>query len=196
MLYYFLVFIGSLLVDLIPFVGPPAWTVMVFFQMRYDLNIWAVIVTGVIGSAMGRYLLSRYMPWLAAKFIKLDKNEDLRFIGEQLNNNGWKIQLFVLLYTLVPLPSVTLFTAAGIAKIRAINIIPSFLVGKFISDAFMVITGDYLASNTKNLMKGLRSWESISGMVLGLIILGTMLFIDWRILMKQKKIRFSFRIWK
>ncbi len=196
MLYYFLVFIGSLLVDLVPFVGPPAWTVMVFFQMRYDLNIWAVIVTGVIGSAMGRYLLSRYMPWLSAKFIKLDKNEDLRFIGEQLNNNGWKIQLFVLLYTLVPLPSVTLFTAAGIAKIRAINIIPSFLVGKFISDAFMVITGDYLASNTKNLMKGLRSWESISGMVLGLIILGTMLFIDWRILMKQKKIRFSFRIWK
>ncbi len=196
MLYYFLVFIGSLLVDLVPFVGPPAWTVMVFFQMRYDLNIWAVIVTGVIGSAMGRYLLSRYMPWLSAKFIKLDKNEDLRFIGEQLNNNGWKIQLFVLLYTLVPLPSVTLFTAAGIAKIRAINIIPSFLVGKFISDAFMVITGDYIASNTKNLMKGLRSWESISGMVLGLIILGTMLFIDWRILMKQKKIRFSFRIWK
>jgi membrane protein DedA with SNARE-associated domain len=59
MLYYFLVFIGSLLVDLIPFVGPPAWTVMVFFQMRYDLNIWAVIVTGVIGSAIGRYLLSR-----------------------------------------------------------------------------------------------------------------------------------------
>ena len=196
MLYYFLVFIGSLLVDLIPFVGPPAWTVMVFFQMRYDLNIWAVIVTGVIGSAMGRYLLSRYMPWLSAKFIKLDKNEDLRFIGEQLNNNGWKIQLFVLLYTLVPLPSVTLFTAAGIAKIRAINIIPSFLVGKFISDAFMVITGDYIASNTKNLMNGLRSWESISGMVLGLIILGAMLFIDWRILMKQKTIRLNFRIWK
>jgi uncharacterized membrane protein YdjX (TVP38/TMEM64 family) len=136
------------------------------------------------------------MPRLSAKFIKLDKNEDLRFIGEQLNNNGWKIQLFVLLYTLVPLPSVTLFTAAGIAKIRAINIIPSFLVGKFISDAFMVITGDYIASNTKNLMNGLSSWESITGMVLGITILGAMLFIDWRILMKQKTIRLNFRIWK
>ena len=77
---YILVFIAACIVDLVPFIGPPAWTVMVFFQIRYDLNIWFVLATGVIGSTLGRYLLSLYVPWLSDKFIKVKKNDDLKFI--------------------------------------------------------------------------------------------------------------------
>ena len=64
---YCLVFVASLLVDSIPFVGPPAWTVMVFFQMRYGLDIWTVLAIGVPGSAVGRYIYSLYVPFLSHK---------------------------------------------------------------------------------------------------------------------------------
>src|SRR2546423_12361849 len=82
-LFYFLVFAFSLLVDIVPFVGPPAWTVMVFFQIRFHLNIWLVLVVGVPGSAIGRYLYSLYIPFISERFIKAKKTEDLHFIGGQ-----------------------------------------------------------------------------------------------------------------
>src|SRR5436190_45157 len=138
-MWYFLVFLASFLVDSVPFVGPPAWTVMVFFQMRFKLDIWWVLIWGVLGSAIGRYLYSIYVPYLSAKVIKEEKNQDIKFIGERLANDGWKIHLFVLLYTLLPLPSTPLFTAAGMAKIKTLHIIPAFIVGKFTSDMVMVL---------------------------------------------------------
>ena len=193
---YILVFIASFIVDSVPFIGPPAWTVMVFFQMKYKLDIWIVLVLGVIGSTIGRYLLSKYIPWLSERFIKVQKNDDLHFVGEKLRHKGWKVQLFVLLYTLVPLPSTPLFTASGMARIPAIVILPAFFIGKFTSDMVMVLTGDYVAKNAEAIAHGFLSWQTITGTVLGIILIAVFLFIDWRTLLQKKKFRLDFRIWK
>jgi len=194
--YYILVFLASFVVDLVPFIGPPAWTVMVFLQMRYDLNVWYVLVAGVLGSTLGRYMLSLYIPWLSAKLIKVQKNEDIQFVGQKLSGKSWQVALFVLIYTLVPLPSTPLFTASGIAKINPWRIIPAFFVGKFTSDMFMVLTGDYVANNAKYLAEGFLTWKTITGTILGIAIIGIFLFIDWRRLLQDKKFRLSFNIWK
>ncbi len=196
MWHYILVFIASFIVDSVPFIGPPAWTVMVFFQMKYHLNIWVVLVVGVLGSALGRYVLSKYIPFLSSKIIRKEKNDDVQFIGEKLSGDGWKIQLFVLLYTLVPLPSTPLFTAAGMARIKAIRVIPAFLVGKFTSDMVMVLAGDYAAKNAAAIWDGLLTWKTISGTLLGIILVFVFLFIDWRKLIQEKKFTLNFHIWK
>jgi membrane protein YqaA with SNARE-associated domain len=193
---YFLVFVGSLLVDVIPLVGPPAWTVMVFFQTRYGLNIWLVLILGVTGSAIGRYLYSSYVPYFSKRFIKTEKNDDLQFIGRRLAHGGWRIQLFVLLYTLMPLPSTPLFTAAGVARIRTLTIIPAFFVGKFISDALMVITGKFVVNNVKNISQSFLSWKTLAGTILGILLICMFLFIDWKKLLQEKKFRLGFNIWK
>ena len=196
MWYYLLVLIGSFLVDLVPFVGPPAWTVMVFLQMYYHLNIWLVLLIGVTGSTIGRFMLSLYMPRLSTRFIKAQKNADLQFIGQKLASNNWKIHLFVLAYTLVPLPSTPLFTAAGVAKIRPTHIIPAFFVGKVTSDMVMVLTGNYVADNSETILSGYLNWKNVSGTVLGILLFALFLFIDWRTLLQHKKFRLNFNIWK
>lgn len=196
MWYYVLVFIASFLVDSVPFVGPPAWTVMVFFQMRYGLDIWWVLIIGVLGSALGRLLYSWYIPFLSAKMVKKEKTEDIQFIGQKLRGNTWGMQLFVLLYTLMPLPSTPLFTAAGLAKIRTIKIIPAFLVGKFVSDMAMVLAGDYAARNATAVAEGFLTWKTVSGTALGIVLVFVFLFIDWRKLIQEKKFSLSFNIWK
>jgi membrane protein YqaA with SNARE-associated domain len=196
MWYYLSVFAAAFLVDLLPFFGPPAWTVMVFFQMKFDLNIWYVLIFGVLGSVLGRYTLFLYIPYLSDRYLKMEKNADLQFIGKKLEEKGWKIQAFVLLYTLTPLPTTTLFSAAGIAKIKAINIVPTFLIGKFLSDLLMVFTGDYVANNTASFLKGFLTWNSLSGIALGILILSMLLFIDWRKLLIEKKVSLNFRILK
>lgn len=193
---YILVFIAACIVDLVPFIGPPAWTVMVFFQMRYNLNIWLVLSAGVIGSTLGRYLLSLYVPWLSDKFIKVKKNDDLKFIGQQLKTKSWQVQFFVLVYTLTPLPSTPLFTAAGMARIKPMQILPAFFVGKFVSDMVMVMAGDYVAQNAASLIHGFLNWRTILTILPGVLIIALPLFIDWRMLIQEKKFRLNFRIWK
>jgi membrane protein YqaA with SNARE-associated domain len=196
MWYYFLVFISSFIVDLLPFAGPPAWTVMVFFQMHYGLNVWEVLAVGVLGSTLGRYILSMYIPYLSARALKTQKNKDIEFIGQKLANKGIGVQIFVLIYTLMPLPSTPLFTTAGMAKIKPLHIIPAFLVGKFISDMAMVLSGDYAAKNADALVHGFLSWKTVSGAVLGVIIICVFLFIDWRTMLVEKKFRLNYHIWK
>ena len=196
MWYYSLVFIASFIVDSIPFFGPPAWTVMVFCQTRYDLNIWIVLAFGVLGSTLGRYTLSVYIPKLSDKIIKKQKNDDIRFVGQRLSGSGWRVQLFVLLYTLIPLPSTPLFTAAGMAKIKPMHIIPAFMVGKLTGDMIMVFTGHYAVENAKAIVRGLLSWQTISGTILSFIAILIFLFIDWHSLLHDKKIKLSFNIWK
>lgn len=194
--YYLLVFAASLLVDVIPLIGPPAWTVMVLCQASFKLDIWWVLVVGVTGSAIGRYIYASYIHLLSQRLIKPQKNSDLQFIGGKLSGNGWRVHLFVFLYTLMPLPSVSLFTAAGIARIRPLHIIPAFFAGKFISDASMVITGNYVVNNMQSVGQGLLSFKSLAGIALGLIIICLFLFIDWKKLLIEKKFRLSFNIWK
>lgn len=196
LLIYFLVLVASFLVDVIPFIGPPAWTVMVFFQVRYELDIWLVLLFGVTGSAIGRYYYSVYVKWLSYRFIKAEKNQDLSFLGERLSKNGWKVQLFILLYTLIPVPTTPLFTASGVAGIRPLHIMPAFFVGKFASDALMVLTGDYVATNISSIASGFFNWQSLLGTILGLIIISMFFFIDWQKLLSERKLKLSFHIWK
>jgi uncharacterized membrane protein YdjX (TVP38/TMEM64 family) len=192
---YFLVFIGALLVDISPIPLPPAFTVMIFLQIKYDLNIWWVIVVGVAGSILGRYVLSLYIPYLSGKIFKQSKNEDVRVLGNKLKEKGWKSHAFIFLYSLMPLPTTPLFIAGGMARLKPIYIIPGFTVGKLISDFIAVFTGKYVAENTSSLVQGMISWKSITGLVLGFILIFVLLFIDWTSLLIKKKFMLKFNIW-
>ena len=193
---YLLVFFSALAVDLIPVIGPPAWTVMVFLLMKFDLNPWGVLAAGVPGSALGRYLLSLYIPKISSKFLKRRKSDELEFVGKKLAPNNWRIWLFVFVYTLTPLPTTALFTAAGLAKLKPIHIVLPFFLGKFISDAVMIFTGRYAAASAGELLHGTVSIKGIAVAGLGLILIAGLLFVDWRLLLEKKKFEFNFKIWK
>jgi membrane protein DedA with SNARE-associated domain len=196
MFIYLLLFAGAILVDMIPLLGPPAWTVMVFFQIHYQLNIWWVLVWGVLGSAIGRYFYSIYIQHFAAKFMKPQKNEELQFLGNKMGKEGWKFQLFIFFYTVMPISSTPLFTATGIAKISPLRVLPAFFLGKFISDTAMVLMGKYAVENTDDLLHDFLSWKSITGSITTLILLLLIFFVDWKTLLMRKKLKLNFRIWR
>ena len=187
---------GAFIVDVSPLPLPPAFTVMVFFQIKFHLPIWPVIIIGVIGSITGRYILTLYIPVISGRIFKKAKIEDLEFLGNKMKSKKWQSQFFIFLYTLMPLPSTPLFIAAGMAKIKPMHIIPAFVLGKFISDSIAVFTGKYAAENTDNLLHGLLSWKSISGFLIGLLLIFSLVFLDWRALIQKKKFSFRFDIWK
>ncbi len=193
---YALVFLGALLFDLVPFPFPPAFTIMMFFQIIFGLDVWMVIVIGVIGSILGRYTLLLYAPLIGEKYLKVSKNQDIEFLGGKMKENKWKGQMVVLAYSLLPLPTTPLFLGAGISKIPAIYIIPGFLIGKFTSDAIALHAGKYASENTQSLIDNALSWQSLASLFLGFLLIFGLLFIDWRTLIQTKKFVLNFRIFK
>lgn len=193
---YLVTFLAAFAVDLIPVVGPPVWTVLVFMLVKFDLNPWLVLAAGVPGSALGRYCLSLYVPRFFGKFIKPAKSDELKFVGRKLAGSLWHSWPFVLVYSLLPLSTTALFSAAGLAKIKPVKILPPFILGKFISDAVMIFTGSYAIHNSVDLVYGTFSWKGIAAIMVGLVALGAFLFVDWYALLERKKLRLNFRIWK
>ena len=192
--HYLLVFLGALLFDIVPFPFAPAFTVMVFLQILFDLNVWAVIVIGVLGSVLGRYILLLYAPLLANKYLKSSKNDDIKFLGDKMNENKWKGVLVVLAYSLLPLPTTPLFLGAGISKIKPVYIIIPFLIGKFTSDSIALHLGKFAVENQQDIIDNIFSWESIASFTLGFVMLFCLFFVDWRTLIQTRKLAFDFKI--
>ena len=191
---YVFVFLGALLFDVVPFPFLPAFTVMIFLQVRYRLAVWAVLLLGVSGSILGRYLLTRYVPALAGRYFNAAKNADVQFLGQQLRAGGWQGQLAIVAYSLLPLPTTPLFVAAGMARIPARYVVPAFFVGKLTSDALAVSAGRYAAQNLAGWRASLFSWPTWAGLLGSVLLLGALLFVDWRTLIQHQKLKLNFRV--
>ncbi len=193
---YLLVFIGSFLFDVVPFPFPPAFSIMVPLQILFHLNPWLVIVIGVIGSTFGRYVLTLYTPRMTTRILKAEKREDIQLLGKKMSENGWKGQMAILVYSLLPIPTTPLFLAAGIARLPPLQIIPAFFIGKFTSDSIAVHLGKFASENMSGLMEDALSWKSIVSLILCILLLCALLFIDWRTILEEKKIQLNFKVWK
>jgi membrane protein YqaA with SNARE-associated domain len=193
---YLLVFAGAFLFDVVPIPFPPAFSIMVPLQILFGLNTWLVIIIGVAGSIIGRFVLTLYIPLLADKIFKPEKNKEVQFLGKKMSEKGWKSQLIIVAYSLLPLPTTPLFLAGGMARIKPIQIIPAFFVGKFISDSVAVHLGKFASKNFDGIINASLSWKSITGLVVGLVLICALLFIDWFSLLEKKKFKLNFKIWK
>jgi hypothetical protein len=193
---YFFVFLGSMAVDLIPVMAPPAWMVMTFLLMKYRLNPGMVLAVGVPGSVLGRYLFSLYIPAFADKVIAPRKNEELRWLGKKLKGRLWATWLVVFGYSVSPLSTTVLFTAAGITRVPVLHVLPPFALGKFISDAAMVFAGRYAATNMSGMLRGTFGAKSILTGAVTLIVTAAFLFIDWHALLVKKTLKFNISIWR
>src|SRR2546423_348885 len=140
---YFLVFVAALAVDSIPVFAPPAWTVLVLLLLLFHLNPWVVVIIGVAGSTLGRYILSIYIPKVSSALVNPREDENLRYVGGKLTKAPVAATIFVFVYTLTPLSTTALFTAAGIARVKLWHILPPLFCGRLITDGLMGYTVKY-----------------------------------------------------
>ena len=192
---YLVAFLTGLLIDTIPIFAPPAWPILLFFVVRYDLNIWLVTVLGVLGTTFGRGILCTYIPWLSRKILNHREDQNLTYLGQRLNRSYWSAVSFVFLYSMTPLSTTALFTAAGMAKARLLVVLPPFFIAKLISYFVLISTGSYAVENFASLAESMASWKTIVSALAGLLLICAFLFIDWRLLLEEKKLRLNFRIW-
>ena len=193
---YLVAFVAALLVDTIPVFAPPAWTILAFIIVKWKPNPWGIIAAGAGGSVIGRYILTLYMPHVSAKIFRRRANDNISFLGRKLGARFWQANTFVMLYAISPLSTTALFTAAGMARVEPLNILPGFGIGKFIGDAIVIFTAKVTAEKATDLMHGNISWQTALTAGAGLLLISGVLFIDWRQLFEHKKFRLNFAIWK
>ena len=193
---YLLVFFAALAVDTIPVFAPPAWILLVVLLVKFDLNPWLTVAVGVTGSTIGRYLLTRYIPKVSSSIVNRREDANLRYIGSKLGRAKWSSAFFVFFYTLTPLSTTALFTAAAIARVRPWHILPPFFLGRLINDGLLVFSGKYASTNLSDLVHGEANWKTLVVLLAGLIVICGFVFVDWRRLLEHKQIRFRFKILK
>jgi len=191
---YVLVFVAALVVDSIPVFAPPAWTVLVLLLLLFHLNPWVVVIIGVTGSTFGRYILSIYIPKVSSALVTRREDENLRYVGGKVTKAPFAAAVFVFLYTLTPLSTTALFTAAGIARVNPWHILPPFFCGRLVTDGVMVYTGKYAAGNAPDWLHGQISWKSLLVVIAGLFVISVFLFVDWRCLLEKRRLRLHFKI--
>jgi len=193
---YFLVFLTAVAIDTIPIFAPPAWPILILMLVHFDLNPWAVILIGVTGMTLGRFILGKYIPWVSRKILNSCEDDNLKFLGSKLSQAVVPAFIFVLLYSLTPLSTTALFTAAGIAKVKMRAVLPPFFIGKLISYSVLILGGRYTVENASRIFEQGMSWKTIVAGALGLLLILGFLFIDWRQLLLHRKFVLRFRIWK
>ena len=191
---YVLVFVAALVVDSIPVFAPPVWTVLVLLLLLFHLNPWVVVIIGVTGSTLGRYILSIYIPKVSSALVIRREDENLRYVGSKLTEAPFAAAIFVFLYTLTPLSTRALFTAVGIARVNPWHILPPFFCGRLITDGVMVYTGKYAAGNASDWLHGQLTWKSLLVVIAGLFVISVFLFVDWRCLLEKRRLRLHFKI--
>jgi hypothetical protein len=191
---YLVAFLSALVVDTIPVFAPPAWIILTFLIIKFSLNPWAVLLLGAFGSTIGRWILSLYMPKLADRLLSRREIKNMRFIGNRIGGRFWPSFTFVLIYSLTPLSTTALITAAALVKIRSLYILPAFFLGKLGSDAVMIFMGTSAVDASSNFLDGTISWQSAVGASLSLALVLGIMIVDWMELLQNGRLRFHFRI--
>lgn len=193
---YVALFLFVVLVNLLPAFAPPTWTLLVFFLVKFDLTIFAVVMLGVTGATIGRYILSNYINWFSHQVFNKRQEENLRYLGQRIGRTPKTNILFTFLYSLTPLSTTALFVAAGVARIRIVYVITGFFFGRLISYTVLALSTKAIAVNIEELFSGVISWESLLSTLLGLTVILLFIFVDWQELLEHKKLKLNFKIWK
>ena len=170
---------------------------MMFIMSKFELNPYATAAIGTAGTVCGRLIYVTYIvPWVGKKTISNDKEKDLEYLGEKLGKKGTATLIFVFIYSVLPLSTTVLFTAAGLAKVKRRYVVPGFFLGNLIGDGAILVSGHYVIHHWQDFYKDSLNTKSLLIMGAGLFVVLMFLFIDWRQLLQHKNIKFKLKFWK
>lgn len=177
---YLLLFAIVLGVNLMPAFGPPTWSIIVLYGINTDLPLPAIVVTGALAAALGRYGLARAFR-LLRRGVSDETRGNLQAARAALEKNRGRGLLALGLFALSPVPSAQLFEAAGLTGVRLLPFTLAFFVGRLVS--YSIYAGGAKAVETLTLGDAFRdALTSPLGVGLQVVMLAGLVAlakIDW-----------------
>lgn len=167
--------------NLAPAFAPPTWSVLVFFELNFELNAIAIIAIGAICAGTGRYYLAKGTGLLRNR-LPHKQRKNLEYASEVLNRSTSHHVIGLGFFVLSPLPSAQMFEAAGLIGMRILPLTIAFFSGRVVSYTFYV----YGASTLKErgigelITNNLTSPYIIGIQIVLLYLIYLITKIDWK----------------
>jgi uncharacterized membrane protein YdjX (TVP38/TMEM64 family) len=166
-------------INLMPAFVPPTWTVLVFFNVAYDMPVYLLVPIGALCAAFGRLTLGSLAKRFRGRFSerRIRDLDTLRTIAEQRRAVSFGA---LMLFAISPIPSASLFIGAGVTGMRLVPLTIAFFSGRIISYSIYVsISSAAEKSIRATLEHGLGSPWSIAFQVTMFALVVALVFAPW-----------------
>lgn len=192
-----LLFFLTILFNTIPVISPPTSLVLSYFYIKTQFNPIVLTIITVLGAAIGRVILAMICRYFGLKFLSQKMHYGYELLRQIIHKNSFLTAVSMFLYCLLPITTSPIFIVAGVARIKLQPIIIGFVFGRFIN--YLVIAN--IVSYGYKSIQDILGTNLFNPLTLGLQVLGVIgaiaiTFLDWEKLIINKKITFSYDIFK
>lgn len=187
-LIYVQISIVSFFVNVIPAFVPPTWLLLGVYKVNHaELNIVLLAAVGVLGSALGRYVMYKYSKFFS-KYVSKKEKRNLSYFKKFVGKGDLGLYVGTFLYSLSPLPSNFLFISFGLSGVNLVPVMLGFCLGRLISYILLVgVSFKTFAYFSVFFNIGEAKWAAdVIGVILAILII----FVDWeKVYLKTKRIK-------
>lgn len=168
-------------VNPMPAFGPPTWSIIVLYGLGTRMPTVAIILTGALAAASGRFALAHAFRMLGRRVPRRIRG-NLAAARDALERNKRGGLLALGLFALSPLPSAQLFEAAGLARVRLASFTAAFFAGRLVSYSIYAVTakGIQKTSMGDQFLKMFTSPASIAIQIFMIAALVALTRVDWQ----------------
>ena len=168
----------AFVINIVPAFMPSTWMVLAFFHIQFDLPILPLTLGGALFSGLGRIVLARVSSLYTRHVRKRDK--ELDEIKTYLDRRRNRVGVATFLYCLLPLPTNSLFVAAGMIEVSMVQVMIGFWAGRAIADTFYVWSTSKAFGSFGGVFEDYyNNWQAVAFQVLGLLGAAMLLFVPW-----------------
>jgi uncharacterized membrane protein YdjX (TVP38/TMEM64 family) len=174
-------FVIVLGVNLMPAFGPPTWSIIVLYGLGTQMPTVAIILTGALAAALGRFALAHAFRLLGGRIPERIR-DNLAAARDALERNKRGGLLALGVFALSPLPSAQLFEAAGLARVRLVGFTAAFFAGRVVSYSIYAVSATSIRKSSigDQFLEMFTSPTSIAIQVLMIAALVALMRVDWR----------------
>jgi uncharacterized membrane protein YdjX (TVP38/TMEM64 family) len=168
----------AFVINIVPAFMPSTWMVLAFFHIQFDLPILPLTIGGAFFSGLGRMVLAKFSSLYTRHVRKRDKELDEIKTYLDRRRNGVGVATFF--YCLLPLPTNSLFVAAGMIEVSMLRVMIGFWAGRAIADTFYVWSTSKAFDSLEVVFKDYyQDWQAIALQLLGLAGAAILLLVPW-----------------
>lgn len=168
-------------INLMPAFGPPTWSVIILYGLSSDMPLAGLVVTAVLASSMGRYLLAHGFRLFAAR-LSAKTRANLAAAREAFERKRHHNLMALLFFVFSPLPSAQQFGAVGLAGVKILPFTLAFFVGRLFSYTFYAGGAELVDQQTSLGTLFRESLTSPLGIAVQLVMLAALVLlakVDW-----------------
>ena len=173
-------------INVVPFLMPPTWTILAFFYINFHPPFIPVIVVGAAAATLGRITLYFISKKYFRFFFSEKSLKNYSSLGKFVTKNEkFSIPIFIS-YAFFPISSNYVYIAAGLAEINIKILASSFFVGRLISYSFWVAASHFAVTRIEDIFSShINNIGAIIVEVVGLLIVVVIGRINWGKILKS-----------